>query len=129
MTKHGFLVNNFAARFGMFLALVGVILCCGCGQKTPPPPQVDPAAFDNAAPAIKQMWQQAVTESENGQFVKAIGTLRMLGVQPLSREQQQSLEAVLVKCQDELRKAANAGDAAAKADLLRLGLSPTGKGK
>ena len=105
----------------LFMAAFLAALLCGCG-KSGPKAEVDPKAFDAAAPEIKQVWDQAIAAAASNDPASAIMTLRALSRQDISLPQRDAVHNALVAYESKLRENARKGDPAAAKAVKDLGL-------
>jgi hypothetical protein len=101
------------------------ILCVGCGKKAVVLGPVKPNAFDSAPEEIKQLWERSIAEAGSNQFAAAITTVQGMSREAhASLEQWQAMHDACLVYEDQLRKLANSGDEAARADMQKLGINP-----
>jgi hypothetical protein len=126
MQRNPHLMKTFIARLSCVFALLAV-LCGGCGKKNTAPVLVpiDPAAFNNAAPQIKQMWEKSIAEASSNEFGSAIMTLRLMSREvDYPADRWQVVRNATLSYEDQLRKKAAAGDESARKEMEKIGVSP-----
>lgn len=108
------IMRNTTATFACLLA---ALMLVACGS------QSDKSAFKNAAPELKQVWDQAVTADKANNYLAANTNYFSLLSREISAEQFVLVQSALGALNGRMQAAAAKGDAAAQQavdDLKRL---------
>ncbi len=95
------------------LSATGILLA-GCNDSTHKLSSRDLAAFKNAAPELKQTWEQGLAASQANDYLKAQTNLISLLSQPISPDQLLAVQTALGGLNERIREAAAKGNAAAQ---------------
>src|SRR4051794_6792262 len=99
------------------LCLAAVLLLCGCGDNTHKLSSSDLAAFANAAPEIKQLWERGLTASKARDYLGAQTNFASLLSGQITAEQLAALQLALGDLNQRMHEAAAKGDASAQKAL------------
>ena len=110
MIKKLFIVACLFTLAGFFVT--------GCSRKT----AAGPSAFDQAAPDIKQAWDQGVAADQANDYYTAVTSFHTIMAQrdKLTDSQIEAVNAACLAVNQRMMAAANNGDAAAKAASDKL---------
>ena len=99
--------------------LLASMTVVGCGKKA----VGGTAAFSQATPEIKQIWDKAAADDKANDYVAAVTGYRSLMAQRanLTEDQLAAVNTAALAINQRLNAAANTGDAAAKEASLKLG--------
>lgn len=98
----------------MLTALLGMLLlCAGCGDKTPRINGDQVKAFDGAPAEVKQVWEKALAADKANDYVTAAVALDNLNKMTLSEQQVQALNVEREAFGLRLMKAVDKNDPAA----------------
>ena len=89
------------------------LLLAGCGGDTQKLSSTDRAIFNNAAPDIKQVWDQALASEKANDYVVANTNFVSLLTREISPEQLLAVQSALASLNARMNQAAANGDAAA----------------
>ena len=105
MIKKLFVVACLFTLAGLFVT--------GCSRKT----AAGPSAFDQAAPDIKQAWDQGVAADKANDYYTAVTSFHIIMAQrdKITDAQIEAVNAACLAVNQRMMAAANNGDAAAKA--------------
>ena len=112
----GIMTKKFCAVVGCLI--LAVLFITGCSRKT----ATNATAFDQAAPDIKQAWDQGVAADKANDYFTAVTSFHTIMVQrdKLTDAQIEAVNAACLAVNQRMMAAANNGDAAAKAASDKL---------
>jgi predicted small lipoprotein YifL len=110
------------------LAVLALILLSGCGHKNAT--QLTPAqaaAFDQASPEVKRMWNEASEASRTNGYVTAYNLYYELVNADLSPEQKEAVAKANTSLNERLLAAVNKGDPAAQQAIQEMRQHPSSR--
>ena len=108
-------------------SLLGVALLTGCGQSAPKLSNRTKRVFDAAPAELKQTWDRGLQADATNDYFTAYMSFLGLSRQQLSPQQTEAVRAAMVGLNQQMYRAANKGDDAAKQAVSRLQAASQGR--
>lgn len=114
--------RNLTTRLAVLIVIACALVLTGCGKKGTT--TVNPKAFDQAPPDVKQFWDAAQAADKTNNYAAGQTLYYSLLRQNITPEQKQAVTEALTGLTDRFNKALDAGDPAAQEALKELRRNP-----